>query len=58
MMLIMLIQKYRKKDDNLQLLIAGNKSKNLYNEINKQLYKNYKNDVISKREYQNIMNKL
>ena len=32
------LQKYRKKDDNLQLLIssylAGNKSKDLYNKIN------------------------
>ena len=40
------LQKYRKKDDNLQLLLssylAGNKSKNLYNEINELLYKNYK----------------
>ena len=38
------LQKYRKKDDNLQLLIssylAGNKSKDLYNKINELLYKN------------------
>ena len=56
------LQKYRKNDDNLQLLIssylAGNKSKDLYNKINETLYKNYKDSVISKIEYQNIMNKL
>ena len=56
------LQKYRKNDDNLQLLIssysAGNKSKNLYNKINELLYKNYKKNIINKREYQNIRNKL
>ena len=53
-------QKYRKKDDNLQLLLssylAGNKSKELYNNINELLYKNYKNNIISKKQYQNIIN--
>ena len=56
------LQKYSKKDDNLQKLlsgyIAGNKSKNLYNKINELLYKNYKNNIISKKQYQNIINKL
>ena len=37
------LQKYRKNDDNLQLLLssylAGNKSKDLYNRINELLYK-------------------
>ena len=46
-------QKYRKKDDNLQLLIssylAGNKSKNLYSKINELLYKNYKDNIINKK---------
>ena len=54
--------KYRKNDDNLQLLLssylAGNKSKDLYNKINELLYKNYKNNIINKKQYQNIMNKL
>ena len=53
-------QKYR-KNDKLQLLIsnylAGNKSKDLYNQINEMLYNNYKNNEITKKEYQNI-NKL
>ena len=56
------LQKYRKNDVNLQLLIssylAGNKSKDLYNKINELLYKNYKNNIINKKQYQNIMNKL
>ena len=56
------LQKYRKNNDNLQLLIssylAGNKSKDLYNKINELLYKNYKNNIINKKQYQNIMNKL
>ena len=47
---------------NLQLLLssylAGNKSKDLYNKINELLYKNYKNNIINKKQYQNIMNKL
>ena len=46
------LQKYRKKDNNLQLLIssylAGNKSKDLYNKINEALYKNYKDGIINK----------
>ena len=55
------LQKY-KNDDKLQLLIssyiAGNKSKDLYNKINEMLYNNYKNNKISKKEYQNIINKI
>ena len=55
------LQKYR-KNDNLQLLLssylAGNKSKDLYNKINELVYKNYKNNIINKKQYQNIMNKL
>ena len=56
------LQKYRKNNDNLQLLLssylAGNKNKDLYNKINELLYKNYRNNTISKKQYQNIMNKL
>ena len=56
------LQKYRKNNDNLQLLLssylAGNKSKDLYNKINELLYKNYKNNIINKEQYQNIMNKI
>ena len=56
------LQKFRKNYDNLQLLLssylAGNKSKDLYNKINELLYKNYKNNIINKKQYQNIINKL
>ena len=55
------LQKY-KINDKLQLFIpfylAENKSKDLYNKINEMLYNNYKNNKISKKEYQNIINKL
>ena len=55
------LQKY-KNNDKLQLLIssylAGNKSKDLYNKINEMLYNNYKNNKITKKEYQNIINKI
>ena len=56
------LQKYKNNDNKLQLLIssylAGNKSKDLYNKINEMLYNNYKNNKISKEEYQNIINKI
>ena len=56
------LQKYRKNNDNLQLLLSsylsGNKSEELYNKINELLYKNYKNNIINKEQYQNIINKL
>ena len=55
------LQKY-KNNDKLQLLIssylAGNKSKDLYNKINEMLYNNYQNNKITKKEYQNIINKI
>ena len=57
MMFIMLYN-----NDKLQLLIssyiAGNKSKDPYNKINEMLYNNYKNNKISKKEYQKIINRL
>ena len=56
------LQKYRKNNNNLQLLIssylAGNKSKDLYHKIKDVFYKNYKNNIINKKQYQNIINKL
>ena len=55
------LQKYiRNNNNNLRLLIssylAGNKTTDLYNKINEILYNNYKNNKISKKEYQNIIN--
>ena len=56
------LQRYRKNNDNSKLLLllylSGNKSKDLYNKLNELLYKNYKNNIISKKQYQNIINKL
>ena len=56
------LQKYKNNNNKLQLLIssylAGNKSKDLYNKINEMLYNNYRNNKITKTEYQNIINKL
>ena len=57
-----ILQRYRKNNDNLQLLLSSylsaNKNKDLYNKINELLYKNYKNNAIIKKQYQNIINKL
>ena len=58
-----ILQKYRNKNGaNLQLLmssyLAGNKNKDLYNKINELLYKNYKNNIINKKQYKNIINKI
>ena len=56
------LQKYKNNDNKLQLLISsylgGNKSKDLYNKINEMLYDNYKNNKITKKQYENIINKI
>ena len=56
------LQKYKNNDNRLQLLISsylsGNKSKYLYNKINEMLYNNYRNNKITKNDYQNIINKI
>ena len=55
-----LLSKY--KNDNTNLLIssylAGNKSTDLYNTINKNLYNKLKNNEITKRNYNNILKKI
>ena len=49
------------KNDNTNLLIssflAGNKSTDLYNTINKNLYNKLKNNQITKQNYNNILKK-
>ena len=54
-----LLNKY--KNDNTNLLIssylAGNKSTDLYNTINKNLYNKLKNNQITKQNYNNILKK-
>ena len=56
------LQKYKNNNNKLQLLIssylAGNESEDLYNKINEMLYNNYINNKITKKEYQNIINKI
>ena len=55
-----LLNKY--KNDNTNLLIssflAGNKSTDLYNTINKNLYNKLKNNQITKQNYNNILKKI
>ena len=55
-----LLNKY--KNDNTNLLIssylAGNKSTDLYNTINKNLYNKLKNNEITKQNYNNIFKKI
>ena len=55
-----LLNKY--KNDNTNLLIssylAGNKSTDLYNTINKNLYNELKNNQITKQNYNNILKKI
>ena len=55
-----LLNKYR--NDNTNLLIssylAGNTSTDLYNTINKNLYDKFKNNEITKQNYNNILKKI
>ena len=55
-----LLSKY--KNDNTNLLIssylAGNKSSDLYNTVNKNLYNKLKNNEITKQNYNNIFKKI
>ena len=55
-----LLNKY--KNDNTNLLIssylAGNRSSDLYNTINKNLYNKLKNNEINKQDYNNIFKKI
>ena len=56
------IQKYLNKDKDLNILIgshlSGNNSKNLFNKINKILYDKYKNNLITQKEYTNLLSKI
>ena len=56
------LQKYLNKDQDIDLLIgsylAGNNSKNLFNKINKILYDKYKNNLITQKEYTNLLSKI
>ena len=56
------IEKYINKDKSIDILIgsfiSGNNNKKLFNRINKILYNKYKNNLISHKEYTNLLNKI
>ena len=56
------ILKYLNKDQDINILIgsylAGNNPKDLFNEINKILYDKYKNNLITQKEYTNLLSKI
>ena len=56
------LQKFLNKLQDINVLIgsylSGNNSKSLYNKINKMLYNKLKNNLISKKEYTKLLNKI
>ena len=56
------LQKFLNKEQDINVLIgsyiSGNNSKSLYNKINKMLYNKLKNNLISKKEYTSLLNKI
>ena len=56
------LQKFLNKEQDINILIgsylSGNHSKSLYNKINKMLYSKLKNNLISKKEYSSLLNKI
>ena len=56
------LQKFLNKEQDINVLIgsylSGNNSKPLYNKINKMLYNKLKNNLISKKEYTTLLNKV
>ena len=56
------LQKYLNKDQNINVLngsyLAGDNSKNLFNKINKILYNKFKNNLITQKEYTNLLSKI
>ena len=56
------LQKFLNKEQDINVLIgsylSGNNSKTLYNKINKILYNKLKNNLISKKEYTTLLNKI
>ena len=56
------LQKFLNKEQDINVLIAsylsGNNSKKLYNKISSMLYNKLKNNIISKREYTKLINKI
>ena len=56
------LQKFLNKEQDINILIgrylSGNNSKKLYNKISSMLYNKLKNNMISKREYTKLINKI
>ena len=56
------LQKFLNKEQDINVLIgsylSGNNSKKLYNKISLMLYNKLKNNIISKREYTKLINKI
>ena len=56
------LQKFLNKEQDINVLIgsylSGNNSKKLYNKISSVLYNKLKNNIISKREYTKLINKI
>ena len=56
------LQKFLNKEQDINVLIgsylSGNHSKSLYNKINKMLYNKLKNNLISKKEFTSILDKI
>ena len=56
------LQKFLNKEQDINVLIgnylSGNNSKSLFNKINKMLYYKLKNNLISKKEYTSLLNKI
>ena len=56
------LQKYLNKNQDINVLISsflsGNNSRDLFNKINKILYYEFKNNLITQREYKNLLSKI
>ena len=56
------LQKFLNKEQDINVLIgsylSGNNSKKLYNSISSMLYNKLKNNIISKKEYTKLINKI
>ena len=56
------LEKYINKDKSLDILIgsylSGNNNKKLFNRINKILYDKYKNNLITRKEYTNMLKQI
>ena len=56
------LEKYINKDKSLDILVgsylSGNNNKELFNRMNKILYDKYKNNLIDKKQYTNMLNQI